>query len=823
MPRIDYASLPVANVRDHGARGDGRASDKAAFEAAVDALDAQGGGVVYIPPGRYLFTPAPPPTPHYWRRSLSNIHFVGEGESSVILFENTGIAGPGDYAPKHSFVQAWAFPDVSNVSFRALSLTWTPFSQMRDGNPWYSVVLDAGDAAQFIGVHVDLGQPGIWIPEGRDKWVVDCVVRNTASDAIHFESATDSVGAYNYVENANDDGLANFTNTLRTPDTTTIGNVRLAYNTVLFVGWGRGLTFGGSDQTIDHNWIESQVEAGIYTDVGIFDGAPAAPLYTAAAQDNTLVRTNLAQREDNQFYRFGTGGYQGAVAVRDEVRGMRIERNRIYGSGVHGMTFGIEGWRPFNGTGLVVRDNRLERELGAGARFISTAAADGVAVERNTILDTGDASVLVEGSLTGVSSADNEVSTAPAVTGSVSGDFDGFTVVQDEPRYRDVYHRFRVAADEAGWENPPVAPARASKARVADVRRFGARGDGRTNDLAAFQRALADLPEEGGVLRVPKGRFLLRPVPGQDSFPYTRIRHHLVLAGRDNIHLEGVGEDSVLVFTSPDHQGLRLVDTENSSIARLRLELATTPPLRHNRALVELSAARNCVVHDVTVVGSSGPGILVDSSRLVAVRGCRIRRAGTHGVEVAASRQVLVDNCVVEDARDHGLFLGWLGSIACAPQYVRLSANQVTGTREGAGIALIGGDHAAVSGNEVTDSYLAGIYLYARCGNFPPGRVDVSDNVLRDTNVGRLTYTPGAIALHSLQRGRSSADVSITGNTVLRSPYAGIWVGGPTPIGTKLADLARLELAGNRISDVGGAPVDITDAQRAHIDQLVIT
>ncbi|GAA2759092.1 right-handed parallel beta-helix repeat-containing protein [Actinopolymorpha rutila] len=822
MPRIDYESMPVENVRDHGAVGDGRTPDRAAFDAAVDALQAKGGGVVYLPTGRYLFPPPPPPTPHYWLRDLTNIHFVGEGESSVVVFEQPGITGPNDYAPKYTFTQGWAFPNVVNVSLRALSLTWTPLSQMRDGRPWYAIVLDGGQGAQFVGVHVDGGQPGIWIPGGRDKWVVDCVVRNTASDAIHFQGATRSVGAYNYVENANDDALANFTNTADTPDTTKIGDVRFAYNTVVFVGWGRGLTFGGSRQRIDHNWVEAQVEAGIYTDVGIFEGAPNAPLYDAAAQDNTLVRTNLAQREDNAFYRYGTGGYQGAICVRDEVRGMRVERNRIAGSGVHGMTFGIEGWRPFDGTDVVVDSNVVERPLGTGIRFIQTATADRIRFAGNEILDTGTASVSVEGTLTHVTTRDNEVTTPPSVTGSVSGDFDGFTVVDDEPRYRDAYHDFRVAADETGWSQPPSGPRISPRTAVADVRRFGARGDGRGNDLPAFERALRSLPASGGVLRIPAGTFVLRPPTGPDAYPDTRIRHHLLVAGRDDLRVEGVGEDSVLVFTSADHQGIRFVDCTRVALAGVRLELRPSTPLRHNRALVELSATRDSVVEHVTAAGSSGPGVLVDSSRSVAVRDSRVQRAGTHGIEIAASRQVFVDNCTVTDARDHGIFLSWLGSIACAPQYVRFSGNRVAGTREGAGVAVIGGDHVSVADNAVDRSYLAGIYLYSRCGNFPPGRVEVTGNVLSDTNTGRLSHTPGAIAVHSLQRGRTSADVLLAGNTIRRTPYAGIWVGGPTPIGTKLADLARLELRDNPVTEAGGPPVDISAAQREHIDHLQI-
>ena len=42
------------SVRDFGARGDGVSLDTPAIQSAIDACTAQGGGVVYFPPGNYL-------------------------------------------------------------------------------------------------------------------------------------------------------------------------------------------------------------------------------------------------------------------------------------------------------------------------------------------------------------------------------------------------------------------------------------------------------------------------------------------------------------------------------------------------------------------------------------------------------------------------------------------------------------------------------------------------------------------------------------------------------------------------------------------------
>jgi polygalacturonase len=42
------------NVRDFGAKGDGKAKDTSAIQACVNAAEKQGGGIVFLPAGRYL-------------------------------------------------------------------------------------------------------------------------------------------------------------------------------------------------------------------------------------------------------------------------------------------------------------------------------------------------------------------------------------------------------------------------------------------------------------------------------------------------------------------------------------------------------------------------------------------------------------------------------------------------------------------------------------------------------------------------------------------------------------------------------------------------
>jgi hypothetical protein len=74
----------------------------------------------------------------------------------------------------------------------------------------------------------------------------------------------------------------------------------------------------------------------------------------------------------------------------------------------------------------------------------------------------------------------------------------------------------------------PVAQA-PDAGRVFDVRRFGALGDGRTDDTAAVRRAVAEAGKVGGIVHLPAGDYA---VAGPLSLPASRV-WHLRGEGRD--------------------------------------------------------------------------------------------------------------------------------------------------------------------------------------------------------------------------------------------------------------------------------------------------
>ncbi len=54
LPERVPSIVPIFNVKDYGAVGDGKTSDTVAINAAIEACANQSGGIVYVPPGIYL-------------------------------------------------------------------------------------------------------------------------------------------------------------------------------------------------------------------------------------------------------------------------------------------------------------------------------------------------------------------------------------------------------------------------------------------------------------------------------------------------------------------------------------------------------------------------------------------------------------------------------------------------------------------------------------------------------------------------------------------------------------------------------------------------
>src|ERR1039458_8404032 len=167
-----WAAPGVFAVRQYGAAGDGRTLDTAAFNAAIVACSAAGGGQVLVAPGRYLTGTI---------RLKSNITLQVEAgeklEGTPDLTQYQSFAPPKD-TPMGGGSRDWHRAlvlgvDVENVTIAGHGII--------DGNK----VFDAHGEEHMRGPH------GILFGNARDIVLRDITIRNAGNYAILLELTSD--------------------------------------------------------------------------------------------------------------------------------------------------------------------------------------------------------------------------------------------------------------------------------------------------------------------------------------------------------------------------------------------------------------------------------------------------------------------------------------------------------------------------------------------------------------------------------------------------------------------------------------------------------
>jgi len=136
-----------------------------------------------------------------------------------------------------------------------------------------------------------------------------------------------------------------------------------------------------------------------------------------------------------------------------------------------------------------------------------------------------------------------------------------------------------------------------------DVKKFGAIGDGKANDLPAIQKAIdaAVLKGDGAVVIIPDGRYRLDPL--------TQQRGHLILRNARGLTISG-SADSHLICMNPN---VNIFDIEGSS--NLKLE---SLKLEHGNYLFTQGVVQNVSIADRTVEVTIDPGFDAPDSQYIA-------------------------------------------------------------------------------------------------------------------------------------------------------------------------------------------------------------
>jgi hypothetical protein len=174
-----------------------------------------------------------------------------------------------------------------------------------------------------------------------------------------------------------------------------------------------------------------------------------------------------------------------------------------------------------------------------------------------------------------------------------------------------------------------------------DIRDFGAKGDGHTDDSAAFDEAIRALPVTGGKILVPAGTYMLRAI-------HTNPLHVLNLSNKRNITITGEGSDTTI----------------------LRMAPASYQSAIH---VILIRRSSGITLEDLTIDGNNGDilyndehshGIQIESSTDVRIDGIRFQNSGGDGVRLFGgsagggwAERIQIENSQFEDNFRNGISL----------------------------------------------------------------------------------------------------------------------------------------------------------------------
>lgn len=213
----------------------------------------------------------------------------------------------------------------------------------------------------------------------------------------------------------------------------------------------------------------------------------------------------------------------------------------------------------------------------------------------------------------------------------------------------------------------------ASAQTVIDVLTLGAKGDGRTDDTAALQRALDDCAKTGGTVKLSKGIFYSKPLTiktkttllieagatllastNQSDFMKVPGDWTKAKSGGDFVpFLSGKDLEDVTIAGSGTIEGSGAGWWEAAEEARRKVSGYTLP--RPN--LIVLTRVKNLVVRDVTIQNSPKFHLVPTECDDVLITNVTIlapeRAANTDAIDPSVSRRVTITKCLIDVGDDN--------------------------------------------------------------------------------------------------------------------------------------------------------------------------
>lgn len=306
----------VVNPKNVGAAGNGTHDDTAALRAAIDALPAAG-GIVVFPPGTYLK-----------REQLLRIQ-----KSHVFLW------APNGRATLHGTNREYTAAERANPSFCGVRQQATIFDRTTGGGVFglkftsnankreacgesNQIAGESVTGFEVVGVEVNTSVGcGVFVrrtsgPASSNIFIEGNYVHHTRADSFHHTGGTRKSAVWNnFIFNEaptlGDDGVACVT---YGPDSPKCGQMEWWNNIYLGGAHGRGLAVIGGEQILaHHNWIIGSASAGLIA--GSENAYDSATVDDVEFRDNWLVRSPNGSVQNGHAGILFTGGNAAAPAM----------------------------------------------------------------------------------------------------------------------------------------------------------------------------------------------------------------------------------------------------------------------------------------------------------------------------------------------------------------------------------------------------------------------------------------------------------------------------------------------------------------------------
>ncbi len=301
------------------------------------------------------------------------------------------------------------------------------------------------------------------------------------------------------------------------------------------------------------------------------------------------------------------------------------------------------------------------------------------------------------------------------------------------------------------------------------VKKYGAIPDGKTDSLAAFQKAIEAAKKQGGSVYVPPGNYALS----------SRL-------SVDGVGIIGAGQNvSILTSTNPSSGS---IDLKGSNVS-----LRNLAHVYKNTAVRDGSDAKNSItvlgastfaIQNVRIVGAGTAGILVrDEASNGIISGNVIKNTKADGIHITdGSSRITVENNTVKQTGDDTIAVVSYKKDSAMTSDVVIRGNAVGYASKARGISVVGGSRVTIENNTINNTEMAGIYIAVESAwkTRDVNDISVSGNTIVKTGTRPTNDHPNVLVFADMG---SIDDIRFDRNIIQDSTNAGIGVWGDGNIG----------------------------------------